>query len=192
MFSRSFSLLPLTVLALLAALSVWLSYYVQASGAGPDRKARHEPDVIVDNFSAKKLDTQGEVQFAVNARQLLHYADDDSSEMSGASFEAFRKDHPPLNASAPQGRLVRGKDGKDEVVLSGGVTVESVAQGRFAALHLTTPRLVVLPEEQLARSTDGVILTSADARIVAKTFEISADSRKIKLGQGEATFNRRP
>ena len=50
---RPTSWLPLAALGLLVGLTVWLDQLVQPPAARPDASRRHDPDLMVDNFSAR-------------------------------------------------------------------------------------------------------------------------------------------
>ena len=52
---RPTSWLPLAALGLLVGLTLWLNQLVQAPYSRPDGKLRHDPDLVVENFSARKL-----------------------------------------------------------------------------------------------------------------------------------------
>ena len=64
---------------MLVALTFGLSRFVQPDDVRPDALARHDPDLIVENFAAQKLNEGGDVEYAVNAARMKHFRDDDSS-----------------------------------------------------------------------------------------------------------------
>ena len=47
---------------LLVGLTLWLNNLVQAPTARADGSLRHDPDLIVENFSARKLGESGAVR----------------------------------------------------------------------------------------------------------------------------------
>ena len=58
---RPTSWLPLAALALLVGLTFWLHQLVQPPAARASGALRHDPDLIVENFNAKKLGEDGRV-----------------------------------------------------------------------------------------------------------------------------------
>lgn len=188
-----FSILtPLVALALLAAMTFWLA---QGLAPGKSRGAdtlEHVPDVMVENFSARKLNIDGDVQFAVQAARLTHFADDDSSALSDIRVTAFHPQRPPISANAPKGGLVRLASGEDEVRLTGGVTVESKAFGRVPALCLSTPSMIIYPDRGLAKSDTGVKLTSGQGEARAKSIDMDANSRRLSMTDFSATLSKPP
>lgn len=182
-------LTPLVALSMLAALTFWL-----AQGLAPGKlkgvdAIEHVPDVMVENFSARKLNIDGDVQFAVQAARLTHFADDDSSQLSEIRVTAFHPQRPPILANAPIGGLVRLPDGEDEVRLTGGVTVESEAYGRVPALHLSTPSMVIYPDRGLAKSNAGIKLISGQGEARAKSIDMDANSRRLSMTEFSATLS---
>lgn len=190
MRDRSIPLLPLGVLVLLVILTFWLSRFVQPSDAKTDGSTRHDPDLIIENFSAKKLNQDGDVQYVVDANRMTHYPDDDSSALETVMFRATEAGRPPVTARAPHGSMTRKITGSDEVSLSGGVIIESAADAKFAALKLATPKVTVYPDDNLLRSTDGVVLESAGGRLTARGFELNSETRRLVVEQVALTYKR--
>ena len=187
---RSIPLLPLGVLMLLVALTFWLSRYVQPGDARSDGNLRHDPDLIIENFAAKKLNESGDVQYVLNAARMAHFPDDDSSLMESVVFRATEPGRPPVTATAPHGELLRHVDGSDEVLMTGGVLIESQADARHESLRLTTPKVTVLPDKNLLRSTDGVILESAAGKMTAHSIELNSETRRYSAERVELVYKR--
>ena len=61
---RPTSWLPLAVLGLLVGLTLWLNALVQAPAARASGALRHDPDLMVENFNARKLDANGQPDLA--------------------------------------------------------------------------------------------------------------------------------
>lgn len=169
---------------MLVGLTFWLSNFAQLDAA---RKvaARHEPDLIVEKFAARKLSETGDVQYRVNAEKMLHFMDDDSSTLNAVVFTAIQPGQPQMTAHAPRGQLLRGGD---EIVLDGGVLVESTATPTLPAMTIKTPKLTVLPNQNTARSVDGVVIERADGTIRSATLELNNATRIAKLGRGSIVF----
>ena len=179
MNARPIPLLPLSVLILLIAMTYWLSRVVQLDEIRPNTLTRHDPDLIIENFSALKLGESGDVEYSVNAGRLLHFRDDDSSILEKVIFTAVQSNHPKVTATAPRGQLFKHADGGDEVMLDGGVHVVTESDLRYPAIKLDTPKLTVLPDENIARSSDGVVMESATDRLTAKSFLLNTLTRRI-------------
>jgi lipopolysaccharide export system protein LptC len=182
---RPSSWLPLGVLALLVGLTIWLDALVQPEPPRPDAKARHDPDLIVENFRANKLGEDGRVLYTLTARKMVHYPDDESALLERIAFEAQQPRQPKVAITSDAGRLL---EGGDKVWFEGNVVLVRDADTRVAASRLTTDRLLVLPEEGIARTTSAVILENADGRVEASGLELNNQSRTARLDRVRATY----
>ena len=178
MSARSLPVLPLAVLVSLVALTYWLNQFVQTPGARADGNQRHDPDLIVENFTAQALGPTGDVQYTVKAAKMSHFPDDDSSLLEIVVFTALHASLPPIVAEAPRGRLVAGGD---EVIMEGGVVVTSEKTETHQPLRLSTPALNIFPDKNLARSTEGVRLDSPTGHLTASTMELNSLTRSVRL-----------
>jgi LPS export ABC transporter protein LptC len=119
------------------------------------------------------------VEYAVNARKMQHFRDDDSSILENVVLTAIQPNQPKVNAMAPRGQLFKHLDGVDEVMMDGGVRIETEPDDRYPPLKLATPRLTVIPDENIARSTDGVVMESPAGELTAKSFLLNTLTRHI-------------
>lgn len=185
MSARSLPVLPLAVLMSLVALTFWLNQFVQTPGARADGNQRHDPDLIVENFTAQALGPTGEVQYTVKASKMSHFPDDDSSLLEIVVFTAIHPNLPPIIAQAPRGRLIAGAD---EVIMEGGVLVSSEKTETQQPLRLSTPALNIFPDKNLARSTEGVRLDSPTGHLTASTMELNSFTRSVRLERARGIF----
>ena len=182
---RPTSWLPLAVLALLVGLTLWLNALVQAPAARADGSLRHDPDLMVEKFSARKLDETGRVLYTLAARKMVHYPDDDSALLESVTVEAFEPRQPKLTATADHGRL---EQGGDRVLIEGNVLVVREADAKNEQARLTTDKLLVLPDAGIARTESDVVLESASGRAHAKGMELDNRARTVRLDQVRATY----
>ena len=185
---RPTSWLPLAVLALLVALTLWLNQLVQGPAARADGSLRHDPDLVVDNFNARKLGDDGRVVYTLTARKMVHYPDDDSALLESVTLEAFEPRQPRMTVTADHGRL---EQGGDRVWIEGNVVVLRAADARSEAARLTTDKLLVLPDEGIARTSSEVVLESPTGRAQGTGLEIDNRARTLKLDKVRATYKPR-
>ncbi|MBK7849482.1 MAG: LPS export ABC transporter periplasmic protein LptC [Zoogloea sp.] len=81
MNSRGHSLFPIIVLLLLAGVSVWLDRVTQQEETVKTDKTRHEPDFTADKLTLRRFDLSGKTQYILVADRMIHYGDDESSEL---------------------------------------------------------------------------------------------------------------
>lgn len=182
---RPTSWLPLAVLALLVGLTFWLKQLVQAPAARADGSLRHDPDLMVDNFNARKLGEDGRVLYTLVARKMVHYPDDDSALLESVTLEAYEPRQPKMTVTADHGRL---EQGGDRVWIEGNVVVVREADAKNEAARLTTDKLLVLPDEGIARTASEVTLESPNGRAQGTGLEIDNRARTMQLERVRATF----
>jgi lipopolysaccharide export system protein LptC len=182
---RPTSWLPLAVLALLVGLTLWLNQLVQPAVARADGSLRHDPDLIVENFRARKLGEDGQVLYTLVAKKMVHYPDDDSALLESLTLEAFEPKQPKMTITADHGRL---EQGGDRVLIEGNVVVLRDADAKDPPVRLDTDKLLVLPDEGLARTSSEVTMNSTTSHAVATGLEIDNKARTLKLERVVATF----
>jgi lipopolysaccharide export system protein LptC len=182
---RPTSWLPLAVLALLVGLTLWLNQLVQAPVARADGTMRHDPDLMVEKFNARKLGVDGRVLYTLAAKKMVHYPDDDSALLESLTLEAFEPKQPRMTITADNGRL---EQGGDRVFIEGNVVVVRDADAKNGSVRLTTDKLLVLPDAGIARTSSEVTMESATGRAHASGLELDNKARTVKLDRVRATF----
>lgn len=182
---RPTSWLPLAVLSLLVALTMWLNTLVQAPAARADGALRHDPDLMVESFNARKLAQDGSVQYTLVAKKMVHYPDDDSALLESLTLEAFEPRQPKMTVTADHGRL---EQGGDRVWIEGNVVIVREADAKTEKTRVTTDNLLVLPDEGKASTKSEVRLESASARAVAQGLELDNRTRTLELERVRATY----
>ena len=170
--------LPLLPWLGLLGATYWLNQQVQPEPARPAGSLRHDPDSIVENFSAIRLNEQGTPHFIMSAARMLHYPDDDSTVIEMPRITLLAEDRPPLFASARTGSI-SGKG--EELFLEGDAEVlreAGVQQGQFA---LQTEDLHIIPDHDLVRSNRAVTFIEAHTTVNAVGMELNNKTRTIKL-----------
>jgi lipopolysaccharide export system protein LptC len=168
----------LAPLGLFAALTFWLDQVVQPPPPKQDGSTRHDPDTIVQNFSALKLDLRGQPQYALAAAGMKHYPDDESAELERPHFTRFDPQTAPLHALAQHGTL--SKSGED-VYMRDNVMVLREAYADKSELVLRTSYLHVIPDKELAMTDKPVTITDAHTHITAVGLKLDSKSSQLKL-----------
>lgn len=163
------------MLLLLAGLTLWLERASQPSESKA-RNMRHAPDYIVDNFTVKRFDAQGKLYQTLEAQQMRHYPDDDSTEA----------DDPRMVYHAEQKTFLKADtawidSGGKTVVLKENVHVTH-ENAKAPPTEITTSTLTVLPDEEIARTNAPVTITQGKSVINGKGLESSNKTRISVLG----------
>ena len=168
-------LLPL--LSLLG-IAYWLNQQAQPELAQPDSRKRHDPDAIVENFSATRLNDQGTPRFVIMAKKMLHFPDDDSTTLQTPHLIMLSAKGPAMHVRAKQG-IVSSKG--DEVFLHDEVEVLREADTRHEKFTLQTEYLHIMPDKGLLNTDRAVTMVEAQNTIRATGLEIDNNARTLKL-----------
>ena len=169
--------LPLLPLFALLAATYWLNQQVLPESAKPANK-RHDPDAIMENFSATNLNEQGVPNFILAAKKLLHYPDDDNTTVDEPRTTMLSPGKPAIHASAEHG-TISGKG--DEVFLSDNVKVLREAGAHQDQMTLQTQYLHIIPDQDLANTDRAVTVVDAHSILHATGMELDNKTRILKL-----------
>ena len=177
MRERSTLVLSLALLGALAAGSYWLAEQARLSDVAA-RARQHEPDYYVDRFALTRMDQTGHGRYTLHAERVLHFPDDDSTQLSQPRLVSLAPDRPRVNLRADLAQV--SSDGV-EVQLIGAVELRRAASDGGPPFVLRTPRLLVLPEEDKARTDQAVAMEHGATRIAGRGLEFDNGRRRVEL-----------
>lgn len=177
-FSRSRYWLPLLPLLGLLGFTYWLNQLARMEPAKQDGSRRHDPDAIVENFSAIRLNERGTPHFIMAANKMVHYPDDDSTTLEVPHLTSLSAERPAIHAIARRG-IVSSKG--DEVFLHENVEVLREASALQNELRLHTEYLHVIPDRDLADTDRTVTIMEAHNTVQATGLEMDNRARTLKL-----------
>lgn len=140
---------PIGLLLVLTALSYWLSVVSAADPVDIGGRFRHDPDTIIRQFDGISYDDKGNRKAGLQGSELIHYPDDESTVVKKPLLRRFSLNSQPATVSANQ--AVVNSDGS-EIDLTGEVRGYRPPQGGKAAITLTAPHMLVLVDEERART----------------------------------------
>ena len=178
MKTRAVHLLPLVLVLLLAALSLWLQYAVQEGAGGEGGARRHEPDVIIENFTVNRLDESGKPRYTFSAPKMLHFADNDLAEVLYPRIVNLVENGGNLVASANRGTVNRDVD---NALLYGNVVIMREATPEREELRARTEFLQVLPEQGIARTDRTVTITEGRSIVTGVGMVVDNDKHLFAL-----------
>lgn len=158
--SPATNLFPLLLVGVLAALSYWLELASRIPETASGGKLRHDPDTIVEGFEVRRFDPFGALQHTLTARQMVHYPDDDTAVVFEPRIVWHRP--PPTTLVAREAHISsRG----EHVTLIDDVRVTRAGVAGKPETTLTTARMDVWPDDELAKSTLPVTITQGASRL---------------------------
>jgi lipopolysaccharide export system protein LptC len=174
---RVANLLPLLLMLLLAALTLWLRVAVEDPGGAGNGHGRHDADAIVDNFRLTRLDEKGAPQHVLNAAKMIHFADDDSTELAAPRL-LRQGEGPGITITAKRGSVTR--DG-DEARFHDDVVVVRAATPEREALTVRTDYLHVLTNKNIARTDHPVTIVEGRSVLSGTGMEFDDNARRFTL-----------
>jgi lipopolysaccharide export system protein LptC len=100
------SLIPLVAMAALAGGTYWLlQSSLPSSKETAEQPKRHTADYFADNFSVSELDTTGTTQYRLTAKSMVHYEDDENSDLTLPAMRMFQPQKPQVTATALRGTV---------------------------------------------------------------------------------------
>jgi lipopolysaccharide export system protein LptC len=170
--------LPLLPLLGLLGATYWLNQQVLPEPAKPDSSKRHDPDAIIENFTATKLNEQGAPNFIMAATKMLHYPDDDSTTLEVPRITMLSSGQPAIYAIAQHGAI---SSKGDVVLLHDNVEVLREASAQQSGLTLQTDYLNIMPDQNLANTDRPVVVVDAHNIVHATGMEMNNKTRTLKL-----------
>jgi lipopolysaccharide export system protein LptC len=131
------------LLTALAALSWWLPSALTPRGNLFENEIRHEPDYTIENFTATEMNAQGQRKHELRAAKLVHFADDDTSELTKPYLVQYQPGVAPVHTRADRGQV--SPNGK-EILMQGNVHVTRGASGTDPAGEVQTQEMRVILE----------------------------------------------
>lgn len=175
---RAGTIFPVALVAMLAALTFWLERLVEGpDGPSPPRDPG-TPDFMIENLKATKMTPEGRAEYSLAAAKMVHFPASDVTEVEAPRLVQWRADAPPMRVSADRG-TVSGNGA--ELHLEGDVViVRDSAPGR-GELRVATSYLQVIPDGEIARTPEHVVVTQDGSRLEGVGMEFNNKTREFEL-----------
>lgn len=161
--NRLHGLFPLLMVALLSMAAYWLNYIVNLEGDGRGLNMQHDPDTVMDDFTARQYGADGRLSAHVVAPRMYHFPDNETSELIKPQLTLFNPEGNWVWTSE-QGRV---SEDNTRIDLNGKVRGVRAPQAGGQEQELVTEQLTVLTEDQIGRSDAPVVYTEGKTRITA-------------------------
>lgn len=183
------SLLPLVLMLLLAAVTFWLEQAVQAPVSVTGALARHDPDLIIENFTAIRHNALGVPAYSLAAKKMVHYPDNELTHLVAPRITSFPPDAPPTRISADEAEL--SKNG-NEAFFYGNVVLTREKSKTQAAVRATTERLRIDQKADTAHTDDPVMIVQGNSVLQGVGMDANNKERTFVLrSQARGTFVRK-
>jgi lipopolysaccharide export system protein LptC len=170
-------LFPLALVVALALLSFWLEQAGRVDSPHPSLR-RHDPDYVIDNLLIQNFDTAGRPVSTLSAAKMVHYPDDDSTELALPRVVDQKPNKPRMTLRADRGTMNQAGDEVflyDNVLLVRDATAEAPeARVESSFIHVVRPR-------SLVRTDREVSITEDNRSIVGRGLEYDNETRETRL-----------
>ena len=168
---------PVVLLAVMAAMTVWLDRQVQPERSR-DGKARHDPDYMVENLAATRFGPDGVPRYSLSARRMVHYPDDDTTHLDAPRLLNFRRANTTVTVTSKTAML---SSNGENVYLTDDVRLVRSAYEDQSELTMQTSYLHIIPDDDIAKTDKPVRVSDAHILITAVGLEFNNQTRILKL-----------
>lgn len=169
--------LPLLLMGALAALTFWLERAVREEETHAAAR-RHDPDYTLSNFTTTTYNREGIPESVLSAAKMIHYPDDDSTELVGPRVVQTRPNEPRMTVSADRGALSREGD---EIFLYDNVLLVREAEGTRPQARMTTSFLHIVRDQSIMRTDREVVIVEERRSLAGRGMEYNSESRQMQL-----------
>src|SRR5471032_2214523 len=170
-------LFPLLLMLSLALLTFWLERAARMDQSHPSLR-RHDPDYLVHNFRIVGYGPAGAPESMLSARRMVHYPDDDSTNLDSPRVLQTKSGEAPMTVTADRGAL--SQDGEDTFLYDHVLLVRS-AIPQLPEMRVETSFMHVVRARSLFR-TDREIAIHEDGRfLTGRGLEYDNESRVLQL-----------
>jgi len=168
-------LFPLVLMLALALLTFWLERTVREEQPHPSLR-RHDPDYLVEDFVLTKFNAAGTQESTLSAAKMVHYPDDDSTELVAPRVVQARPNEPRMTLTADRGAL--SHNGEEVFLYGNAVLVREGGAGRPEArihssfLHVIGARSLVRTDREVTVSEPGRALSGRGMEYHNETWQL--------------------
>lgn len=169
----------LILLALLAALTLWIDRTVQAPPPKRDGSTRHDPDYIVNNFSSMRTDPEGNPRYTLSGVDMRHFPDNDTTELVKPFYRQFMRNKPNVQVQGERGLV---SPNGENVYFMDNVKMVRAATAQKGEMTLLTEFIHIVPDQGLLKTDRPVTILQAPKTVVHATgMEYYKNERILKL-----------
>ena len=178
MMHRITSWFPVVLLAVVAAMTIWLDQQVQPPERARDGKARHDPDYVVENLAATRFGPDGLPRYSLSARHMTHYPDDDTTHLLAPRLVNFSGTSATVTVTSKTAMV---SSNGENAYLTDDVRLVRAAYANQSELTMQTSYLHLIPDADIAKTDKPVRVSDARIVITAVGLEFNNQTRILKL-----------
>lgn len=181
MKDRLGSVVSIVLLAALVGGTWWAADYArEAVVEDPPQRLTHEIDSYVNDFVMVRSDESGMPTTRMEGERMVHYPDDDSSDVTRLRSVNQRADRPITTATADEARM--DQDGA-RIAMRGNVHLQRMAGGGRDALSVRSESMTLLPDEDVAFTNEPATILNGRSRIQGRGMRYNNVTRELTVAQ---------
>jgi lipopolysaccharide export system protein LptC len=170
-------LFPLGLMLALALLTFWLDRAVREEPSSPSTR-RHDPDYLIHDFSSISYNRLGGAETTITATKMLHYPDDDTTELLSPRVVQQKPTEPRFTVSADRGVLAREGD---EIFLYDNVLLVREPDAQHPGTRMTTSFLHMVRDRSIVRTDRQVHIVEGRRSLSGRGLEYNNDTRELLI-----------
>ena len=169
--------ISLIIISALALLSWWFQdIWKEAPIIKPD-KDEHFPDFFMENFTITSMDIKGQPNYILRATKMLHYADDDSSELERPRIQ-FLSEKGDWTITAEHALIL---ENTKQIQLKTNVQLSRNASAQQTPMTIDTEYLSINTETEIAETESLAQVSSKGLSMTSKGLVYDGRNGILKL-----------
>lgn len=145
------------VLSALALASFWVIQVMQRNiDDSLAARPRSKPDYYVEQFNYVKMSITGEPRYDITGTKMVHFPANDSFEVTLPVITSLTKEKAPMTLRSQRATI---EDDNSKIHMFGDVKGDRSATAKSEDMHLRTEYLLLLPDDDIAKTDKPVELT---------------------------------
>ena len=179
LYDRLAALVSLVLLGGLGLFTFYLAELADRQQAPTaTRKLTHDPDYFVERLALIKMNDRGEPSFRLEATQLRHFPDEDTTEFVAPRLVSLDPGKPRVVVVADRGEATSGAE---ETHLRGNVVITRAATGDSPELRVDTDYALVLNDEDIVRTDRPVRITHGPNLLTGVGMELNNAVSQLRV-----------
>jgi lipopolysaccharide export system protein LptC len=169
--------LPLVLMLLLGGLTLWLRQAIEGPQSSTPAQKTHDVDAIVDKFTVTRLNEAGQPAARLSAERMLHYGDDDSTEL--VAPQLLKSDAgSSLKVRADRGTISRDYE---EAHFFDNVNLQRTQDGAVDPLEVRTQYLHVLVRREVVNTDRRVTIIRGSSTLSGTGMQYERETGRLSL-----------
>lgn len=181
MRDRGTLVLSVVLIGGLAIGSYWLAQQARLSDPVA-RQPGHDIDYTADQITLTRMDETGRAQYVVDATKLIHFADDDSAELTRPKMIGAKIGRPEMRVRADLGKTT--SEGQ-EVRLYGNVVLVRQPWKGAPELVAKGPYMLAFPEREVVTTDQPIDVVQGGSRVDANAMQYDNGTQALQLDGGK-------